>query len=588
MTPSRPAALEATRLWPAALAAVLLPTLISYDGAASPRAWQQIAAFVGWGFFCTVLAKRLQGAALAPAAGRLRWLFGALAVIAVGTWLAPLSQGVPPYVALATCGFLAATALCAGLGALVQRAGLGEEVFRRFCEALVAAAACGVLIGAVQFFMPQWTDTLFVAASNAGGRIGGNLRQPNLLCSLTLMGLAALVWRFDAAWRQAPADRRGTVVAVVLALWLGAGAAATLSRTGAVSLGLLCVWALLDRGFSRRSRLLVAVFAVTFCLVWPNVYAWQPLEAFALQNIVAERNAHVASMRVDLWLHCLELIRQHPFAGVGWGELNLAWTLTPLKRGVLHFPDHAHNLELHLAVELGLPLAVLACALLIGSLGSAVRAFFQAIEPDRRIARTAGMMVLVIVAHSQLEFPLWVACLLLPTAFALGLALGARQVQDGPGVAPVSGRLGQALVAGALALTFGGLWGAADFARTMRVSGAGAEAPEAVKGIVFYRLQAERIADETLGLPLVDRDLARAAHVAPLLPAETTAWAQRLARQGETDKARYLVQRAREWGRKGPPPAFFEPCREDAAPETRPFQCAPPAGVWTFRDFQRP
>ena len=577
------------KLMQAALLAIVLPTLVSYNGLPSPRAWQQISAFVGWGIFCTELAKLLQGSVLVRSTGRLRWVFAALGLLAVGAWMAPLRNGMPPYFALATCGFLGACALCLGLGALAQRAGLGEVVFRRFCKALVVAAACGVLIGAVQFFLPEWTDTLFIAHSGSEGRIGGNLRQPNLLCSLILMALMALVWLVDPPGRTTYSTPRWTdPTALALVVFLGAGAAPTLSRSGAVILGLLFGWVMLDRGFGRRAKLAVGAFAATFYVVWPNVFAWQPMEAHARRAIVEVREEFVASIRIDLWSQCIELIRQYPLAGVGWGEFNLAWTLTALKRWVLHYPDHAHNLEVHLAVELGLPLALLVCALLIMCLVSAARALVAAVEPDRGVARAALTMVLVMVAHSQLEFPLWVACMLLPTAFALGLALGARRADAGRESAPISRRLGQGLAAGAVLLTLGGLWGAVDFARTMRVSTAGAEASEAARGILFYRLHADRVVEETLGQPLAARDFSRASHLAPLLPSEITAWAQQLADRGETDKARYLVQRAREWRRLGPPSEFFAPCAHEAAAPGMPFQCAPPAGDWAFEDFLRP
>jgi O-antigen ligase len=49
----------------------------------------------------------------------------------------------------------------------------------------------------------------------------------------------------------------------------------------------------------------------------------------------------------------------------------MAWTLTPLPGRPTAFFDHAHNLPLHLAAELGLPLALAVMALLLGAFGSA-------------------------------------------------------------------------------------------------------------------------------------------------------------------------------------------------------------------------
>ncbi|MFD2377685.1 O-antigen ligase family protein [Ottowia pentelensis] len=69
--------------------------------------------------------------------------------------------------------------------------------------------------------------------------------------------------------------------------------------------------------------------------------------------------------RVALWHNVLHLIALKPWTGWGWGEL--AWahyvTLFPELR-FCYILDNAHNLPLHLAVTLGVPLALVACAAL--------------------------------------------------------------------------------------------------------------------------------------------------------------------------------------------------------------------------------
>jgi hypothetical protein len=58
----------------------------------------------------------------------------------------------------------------------------------------------------------------------------------------------------------------------------------------------------------------------------------------------------------------LHLIAQQPWLGWGWGELSFAHYVT-LYDGprFVEILDNAHNLPLHLAVELGIPAAVLIC-----------------------------------------------------------------------------------------------------------------------------------------------------------------------------------------------------------------------------------
>ena len=69
-----------------------------------------------------------------------------------------------------------------------------------------------------------------------------------------------------------------------------------------------------------------------------------------------------AHSRLLLWRNVIDLIARHPWAGWGWGELKFAHYST-LYAGprFVEILDNAHNLPLHLAVELGIPAALLVC-----------------------------------------------------------------------------------------------------------------------------------------------------------------------------------------------------------------------------------
>jgi hypothetical protein len=119
--------------------------------------------------------------------------------------------------------------------------------------------------------------------------------------------------------------------------------------------------------------------------------------------------------RLTLWANVLHLIAQKPWLGWGWGELDYAHfiTLYPGTR-FCDILDNAHNLPLHLAVELGVPLALAICC---GGLWLAWRA-----KPwlERAATRQLAWTVLaVILLHSMLEYPLWYG----PFQVASGLSL---------------------------------------------------------------------------------------------------------------------------------------------------------------------
>jgi hypothetical protein len=99
----------------------------------------------------------------------------------------------------------------------------------------------------------------------------------------------------------------------------------------------------------------------------------------------------------------LSLIAQRPWTGWGWNELDYAHYITlfdgPRFSDKL---DNAHNLPLHLAVELGLPLA------LLGVLALLLMVWRARPWAETQAWRQAAWGVLAVIGlHSLLEYPLW-------------------------------------------------------------------------------------------------------------------------------------------------------------------------------------
>jgi hypothetical protein len=114
-------------------------------------------------------------------------------------------------------------------------------------------------------------------------------------------------------------------------------------------------------------------------------------------------NTAACTSRLTLWSNVLHLIAQKPWFGWGWGELDYAHfiTLYPGER-FCEILDNAHNLPLHLAVELGVPVAIVFCAV-CGLLVWRNRPWAET-NPTRQLAW--GVLA-VIGLHSMLEYPLW-------------------------------------------------------------------------------------------------------------------------------------------------------------------------------------
>ena len=280
------------------------------------------------------------------------------------------------------------------------------------------------------------------------GQAFGNLRQRNQFATLCSMGLVLLWWwaqyvRAGAQLTQAmagPDTSSGTAPAgamqdvpappvssaaaashwlspaLTVALLAGASlvcaaSAASSSRTGFFQLLLLLVFAWCWRpSAAAQGRIYRGLGLVGFMVLAYVLAAVLLPIAAGVDGSVFERmreSPDGCASRVALYRNVLYLITQKPLAGWGWGELDFAHFMTlyttPLA-GVRFCAilDNAHNLPLQLAVELGLPLALLICALLLVWLLRS-KPWAERV-PQRQLAW--GLLAMVGL-HSLLEYPLW-------------------------------------------------------------------------------------------------------------------------------------------------------------------------------------
>lgn len=155
-----------------------------------------------------------------------------------------------------------------------------------------------------------------------------------------------------------------------------------------------------------------------------------------------------------------QLIDQRPWTGWGWGwgELEYAHFMTDYEGPrFCDLLDNAHNLPLHVAVELGIPRAVL-LGLVVGGLLLRVRPWRPA-GPDSVLAWSVlGMIAL----HSMLEYPLWYGQFQLALGLAVGAAWAGVGTASSPtlnsGSAPYARRAGGLLACTAVAAAAYAAW----------------------------------------------------------------------------------------------------------------------------------
>lgn len=340
-------------------------------------------------------------------------------------WLNPFAPGPSP----ATVSLLFSGACAAALLALCRLAPprfVSGRLVNAAATAWLFAALLSSVLAVLQYFGGTAVFGPWVNSSDLGEAFA-NLRQRNQFATLTNIGLVALLWW--VAQTRSPsgstvAARPGrsgwrSVLPLAAAALLGVGNAASSSRTGLVQLALLLVLTGLWGGWRRpdlRGVLLATVLAYgCAALVLPVLAGLDPHTSGILARLQAGDSA--CSSRLTLWRNVLHLIGLRPWFGWGWGELDYAHfiTLYPGPR-FCDILDNAHNLPLHLAVELGVPAALLVCG------AGLWLAWRERPWRERDASRQVAWGVLaVILLHSLLEYPLWYGPFQL--AFALCLVV---------------------------------------------------------------------------------------------------------------------------------------------------------------------
>jgi Virulence factor membrane-bound polymerase, C-terminal/O-Antigen ligase len=302
----------------------------------------------------------------------------------------------------------------------------------------------------------------------------------------------------------------------------------------------------------------------------------------------------ISSSRFAIWSNALTMLAREPLTGVGFGEFNLAWTLSEFADRPTAFFDHTHNLPLQLLVELGIPLGGLVIALLLVALWQAWRRAWAAAGDDGIVRRVAFMLVLMIGLHSQLEYPLWYAYFLLPTAFAWGIALAPPQSGSAQTPAPSNARASRALAGVGIAMMLGAAAAVLDYRQIVAIYAPPHDAAPLEDRIArgqrspLFAHHTDYAAATAFGEPKAplsaSQELAFARAPHHLLDIRLMiAWAQALAAQGEIDRARWIAARIHEFRNPGSD-EFFEPCGE-AARAAAAFQCQAPQRAYHWREF---
>lgn len=374
------------------------------------------------------------------------WLLGMLA--AVAAW-AVLSQFAlrPEVVMLA--GGLALVLLAAAAASDPQLAD-GLQL------GLLLAAAASALMGLAQYLGLAAALVPWVNEAPLGSAFA-NIRQTNQYSSLCWIATAVVLFGTVRLSRWA---------SFALLVLLATGSAAAVSRTGALQgISLLAVAACWPAARREQRVALCAVAAAAYAiaaLLLPVLLEASTGAATGRTLWNRLQGGEGCSSRLVLWSNVLQLVAERPWTGWGWGELDFAHYMH-LYAGprFCEILDNAHNLPLHLAVELGVPAALLAT---IGALAWAWRQ--RPWREEAPLRQLGWALVALLLLHSLLEYPLWYGPFQLAFGVALGWLLPARPA-SAPASAPAVRHPLRALGAAALAAALA--YAAWDYARVSQI-----------------------------------------------------------------------------------------------------------------------
>lgn len=237
---------------------------------------------------------------------------------------------------------------------------------RRYLGAFVSGAAVaagwGLLQVGLNVFFPDM-DFGWKKLMLHNGRAKGFYENPITFAEVLLPAIAVLMGAlrresFTRTWKSG-----GLLVLLLLGVWTSGTRSVWLALPLTVGL-----WALV-----RRDKWMVAVLVLllagggVFVALSPAYRARAVSVVGAGPDMGAQRSNNI---RRGMWVRCVEKVRQHPWKGVGVGNLNvlgrdLPWGGAPLASRW----TEAHNIYLQMAVERGVP-GLLIFILLLGAMGA--------------------------------------------------------------------------------------------------------------------------------------------------------------------------------------------------------------------------
>jgi O-antigen ligase len=312
---------------------------------------------------------------------------------------------------------------------------------RAILRGVAIALAIALLLGLAQAANQPWSRLLTGPVSQF---VSGFFTNHNHHASFLLAGFLLVIPYFAShKGSGGPRSESGWTGWRSILFWISLvlvaiGVLLTGSRTGLMLLGLIMVLALgttlsgllakrdsEEEGNGRRRPGLAAGLFLAGLIGMATVLVL-PFTGDSSLSSAAERSALEEDRRYDIWPHALELAVQAQPAGTGFGSFRRVYEQhEPLDSLGTLYINHAHNDYIELAIEGGVPALLLATIFLVWFL----KKLFDLLRrrlPEPLLSACAGGVILTMLLHSLVDYPLRTITISSIYAIALGLLVVAN------------------------------------------------------------------------------------------------------------------------------------------------------------------
>jgi O-antigen ligase len=302
---------------------------------------------------------------------------------------------------------------------LVERASPRQRM--RLAWVLIAVAAASIVAGAAQLLGGEGSSLRPYQITNRHSPVGffanTNHFATLLLCALPLAGCLAA----RAARRSRRPERGGGIMiaaGIGILLLVGIGIVGSLA-----GYGLVLPVALASLLIYRRAAYgaIGTRWLAGFGLLFAAFIAFAVAGPVTTQSFSDELSSSQPASRATLAATTLRAIDDYFPVGSGLGTFQEVYrTVDDPNRVSREYTNHAHNDYLEIALELGLPGLLLVLAFILWWARRSIAAWSADFEGSN-IARAGSVIILVVLLHSIVDFPIRTSAI--ASVFALACAL---------------------------------------------------------------------------------------------------------------------------------------------------------------------